>query len=351
MKTIEEVKRFVILFLELNGALVNKISDDVIEVVLTGELANYLSINDFITIVYKKELLEKYMNTVFIMPGSPILRKMVQLSKNNGRYTEHFVTELNLEIANLPQKMERNIHFINCRLKFLSINKEIYGTAIFNYKVSYITDDKIETIIKIPVDLYYLGINSKIFESYDKFFFKEKYDGGLEFGKIKPIDEVYNASKKIILKKISKDIETVKGNEKRKLNQEIKRITNFYIQNILELEDKLKKDTIDDAYRGKIKSKIKLFEIDLKNKIDDSIHKYRINVEMELINIEMIFQPKLICNYIIESKNGKIETKLFWDPVTRKVELPFCRNCLQMSSTFYLKGSNSLICSECEQIM
>ena len=348
MKTIDEVKRFVTLFFELNKALTNKISDDIMEVVLPEEFANQLSLNDFVTIVYKKELSGKYTNTLFIMPGSSILKKMIQLSKNTGRYIERFVDVPNLQIANLPQKIEKNITFINCRLNFLSTEKEIYGTAILNYKISYITEDKIETIIKIPIDLYYLGINSKILENYDRFFFKEKYDGELEFGKIKPMDAVYSASKKILLKKIGKNIEIIKKNEKRKLNQEIRRITNFYNENMLELENRLRKNTIDDAFRSKIKSKIKLFEIDLKNKIDDSIQKYRINVEAELISIEMIFQPKLVCNYLIQSKNGRIETKLFWDPVTRKVELPFCSNCFQMSDTFYLKSSDSMLCNECE---
>ena len=130
MNAIDEVKRFVTLFLETNGALVNKISDDIIEAVLSEKLANQLSITDFTTIVYKKELAGEYQNTVFIMPGSPILKEMVQISKNKGGYVEHFVTGLNLEIANVQQKIERNIKFINCRLNLLSMEKAIYGTAI-----------------------------------------------------------------------------------------------------------------------------------------------------------------------------------------------------------------------------
>ncbi len=351
MNAIDEVKRFVTLFLETNGALVNKISDDIIEAVLSEKLANQLSITDFTTIVYKKELAGEYQNTVFIMPGSPILKEMVQISKNKGGYVEHFVTGLNLEIANVQQKIERNIKFINCRLNLLSMEKAIYGTAIFNYKVSYITEDKIETIIQIPVDLYSLGMDFKIFENYNRFFFEEKYDGELELGEIKPVEEVYKASKKNLLRKIDRDIKIVKGNEKKKLNREIERITSFYHQNILEHETKIKKNNIDDAYRSKIRSKIELLEIDLRNKIDDAIHKYRVNVEIELINVEMVFQPKLTCNYLIEDKQGKIETKLFWDPVTRKVELPFCSNCFQMKNTFFINSSNSLLCDECENMI
>lgn len=331
------------------GALVEVTKDGMMEVVVSDELANKLGGKSYFKLVFDRNLLSQYPEAAFISYGHPALDMLINLASQKGLVTKWYLNGLKTTTGYLPDKVANKVKFYNCKTKYILDILERFSYVLFNFKISYLSDDKREEIKTVVVDRSSAAVISpKLLESLNRLIIDTKCEfRGMSEGEIKPSEEIYQTACDYTKNDISSTIEEMKDGILKRLSNEIRRVESYYSENEAELKQKLSKEGLSSQRRQMLKQKLKINALDKEQKILDLEEKYKLRVNIKLLNVALIYQPKIKCKLEITGDGNKFYFNVFWNPVVKDIEEPFCLKCKSSSYQMWFDQEFGLICSTC----
>ncbi len=103
------------------------------------------------------------------------------------------------------------------------------------------------------------------------------------------------------------------------------RLTAYYDELERDLQHRLTTATSDR--RAGLQDKLTAVKTERTHKLTDVAERYRVKLELTLINLMVIQQPKLIMPVRIENRTTKISRYAVWDPLLHRLEPPVCEVC------------------------
>ena len=133
------------------------------------------------------------------------------------------------------------------------------------------------------------------------------------------------------------------------------------LQRFLELDrarlndyyDDLEKDTsrrlqkAEDERRPVLEAKLTAIEGERKSKLADVEQKYHLLIQLELVNLAMIAQPKLDLTVEIRKRDVAVKRRVSWDPLLHVVEDLVCDSCGRSGNSLFLCENGHLAHAEC----
>lgn len=330
------------------GALAEFEDNGLLEVVASDELSNNFSNKSYFKFVFDRSLLPQYPDAEFISYGHPNLDMLINLASQKGLVTRWYLNGLKTTTGYLQDKVANKIKIYNCKTKYLMDILERFSYCLFNFKISYLTDDKKEEIKTVVVDRFSAAVNNKLLKALDTLSIGTECEfKGMSEGEIKPLAEVYEAGCNYIKNDISPTIEEMKRGILKRLSKEIMRVENYFLENEAEIKQKLNKEGLTNERRQNLKQKLKINALEKEKKILDLEEKYKLKVNIKLLNTALIYQPKIKCKLEIIGNGKSFYFNIFWNPIYKDIEEPFCMKCKSASYDMWFDADLGLICPAC----
>ncbi|MFC1712967.1 hypothetical protein ACFL6S_04815 [Candidatus Poribacteria bacterium] len=344
-----KIRRFVTTCLESVGALVEFPRYNYAEVVIPDEFADYFDGENYFNLSFDFDVAKDHEDSELVTYGSYFLDRVFDLASQRGLTCKKHIIDENVEIRNLDQKMKGKITFRNCRSSFVANAPIIYHYMLFNFKVSYISDERVDRIVRVLVNLNTGHVDTNMLKAVGSAFFTDDPHTNYTVEQTRPVDDAYRAATVALEEQIQPTIHELSGKIRRRLAGEKNRIMEYYDQTDGELN--LKRDRLVQSDRTEglksIDDKLRLSEIERQRRLNEIEEKNALKVSVMLFSASQISQTKIRNRYSVKRGKAERDVYIVWNPALNSVEPLACEICDSETTKMELCSNAHLGCTAC----
>lgn len=140
-------------------------------------------------------------------------------------------------------------------------------------------------------------------------------------------------------------LDNLRRRAQRHLELDRARLEQYYADLQADLERRLAK--AGEERRPALRDKLAAVQMERQNKLLDIQAKYELRLSLELINLALITQPKVILPVHLENRHTTVTRIVTWDPLLRRLEPLVCDACGEPGYELYLCANGHLAHQEC----
>jgi hypothetical protein len=289
-----------------------------------------------------------------IEKGSYALKTISSYLENSGQ-----ITLLKIKFENAGEEdIKKRINTPNCRIKKFLPKKRFNFFFRFTFHTTYQYLNESEKVIN-DIHIY----NGEPIEGDLSHYYLE--EGTKEEIKVPDMKESYFISKDELKKVILPKTEQVARDLNLRLEKEIRRIEEHFMQEEKETKEKIEKATdrlhefelIGDAekiYKQidlirslKQKTNFEELELDKSRAIQLEKQKHMLNINNKLFNTTLIYYPLNVFDVTLASPHKERVIEISFDPLTEKLTPLFCETCEKETNDLHLCATGHISCKHC----
>jgi tetratricopeptide (TPR) repeat protein len=344
-----KIRSFVTKCLESVGTLVEFTAYNYAEVLIPDELIDYFDGENYYKLAFDFDVARRHQEAELVTYGSYFLDKVLDLASQRGLTCRRHIVDEALELRNLPQKIAGRITLRNQKMNFVANSPVLYHYLLFSFKVSYVSDEREDQIIKLLVNLNTGHVDNRMLESIGSAFFTDNPHTNYGAENMQSVDYAYKIATEALDEQIQPKIHEIQNKIRIRLIGEKNRITEYYDQIDNELKLKLEKLNEKENKEGAntINDKLRLSMIERQRRLKEIEEKNALNAYVTLFNATLISQTKIRNKYNV--KKGKTERDIYvvWNPILKDVEPLICEICGTETFDVDLCSGSHLGCKEC----
>lgn len=293
--------------------------------------------------------------------GHPLVETVVEELRRQSANGLFFVNNIRLEKPGLFAIIEKALGLPNAKLFAVPgavERRRLYHYVRFNFKASLVADEKRELLL--PICMHLQGGYAVQWDEIER---TAMLDIDNQFGHLDPAQPEWPS--KPATNPLSEDVlrpllerarraaygelgDTLQSMEKR-----LQRYLELDRARLQQYHDDLKKDIerrlqkAEKDRRPALEPKIAAIETERQAKLADVEQKYRLRVDLELVNLAVIAQPKLDLKVEIKKRTATTQRQVAWDPLRHIVEPPACDVCGLPGDELYLCENSHLAHAGC----
>ena len=291
--------------------------------------------------------------------GHPLVETIVTELRQQPADTRFYINPARLEKPGLRELVEK-IGFQNARPTAGSVQRSrFYHYICFNFKASLVSDEKHELLVGVWMHLqggYRLPsneISTLIMLSVENAFPHMassppswrvmKSDEDL-LGR-ETLSELLDRARLASLDEIAPTLTLAQRRSQHFLDLDRARLNDYYNDLLHDLEKRISRAEEDRL--PSLQTKLAALEVERQIKLEDAEQKYHLRLDLELINLAIIAQPKLEIDVEISKRGVKTTRIVAWDPVRHILEPLVCDVCNQPGEGLALCESGHLAHPNC----
>ena len=325
------ITEFVFAALLQQGALIEDAGFGNYNVMLPDELAELLAIDPFVTLSFDESDTDDTLNLHY---GHPVVEALIDLCRSISTPTHLYATNLNLNKSSLGQLAIKMISLP--KKERLSLVRgavesiEVFHYIRFNFRAAIVSDEKHEHLVSAILSAQTgEAVADDRFEKAFAFHiepdWQEAPNAPVRWLKnANPLSEVcitalLDRAVVAALQSLHPLLDPIQRRSTRYLQLDQARLEGYYADLQQDLENRLAR--ADDANRVQsLQNKIAAIKSEQEAKFGDVVAKYQMRVHLELINIMIIEQPKVVLPMMVEHGKLKIPTQVVWNTLTYVLE-------------------------------
>ncbi|MDY7077234.1 MAG: hypothetical protein SXV54_09950 [Chloroflexota bacterium] len=297
--------------------------------------------------------------------GHPLVEMLMEEARAEPACVQVYINDLRLNKRGLLELARQALAFPNARLTAIEHKSEtpmLCHYVRFNFKAALITDEKRERLISVVMDvqagfavpeLIRIEQLARLEEEAalghpltapvrwlpgpgreDRVLSRPVLEGLLERATHAALDE------------LAAPLETLRRRAARYLELDQARLVGYYDDIARDLQRRIER-TDDDGRRTLLEDKLAAAQAERETKLADVEAKYRLRVELELINLQVIAQPKILLPVRVGNRTAKIERTIVWDPLLHRIEPLTCDVCGRPATRLTLCTGGHLAHEDC----
>ncbi|MBM3211960.1 hypothetical protein FJZ33_07065, partial [Candidatus Poribacteria bacterium] len=346
---IVKIRNFVTKCLESVGAIVEFTEYDYAEVVIPDEYARHFDGRNYFNLSFDFDVAKHHEDSEFVTYGGYFLDKVMELATQKGLACKRHISDPKIEIRNLPDKIKGKIAFRNCRINFVANIPVIYHYILFNFKVSYISDEREDRIVKILVNLNTGQVDDNMLKAVESVIFTDDPHTNYTVENMLSIEEAYKIATNNLEERIQSTIHDIRNKIDERLVNEKNRIMEYYNQ--IDDELNLKRKKLEDAKKtegiSSIDDKLRLSQIERQRRLNEIDEKNSLNVSILLFNAILISQTKIRNRYTLTRGKAERDIYITWNSVLNDVDTVVCEICHGDTMELELCSNSHIGCTRC----
>jgi hypothetical protein len=228
----------------------------------------------------------------------------------------------------------------------------------FNFKAALITDEKRERLISVFMDaqagvavpelaqMDQLAILTEepVYEHMAQAPVRWRSDGGAL--SLPVLEGLLERATRAALVELDTPLQTLRSRAARHLELDRARLTEYYDEMARGLQQRIDR-AFSDERRAPLESRLAATQAERQDKLADVEAKYRLRVELELINLQVINQPKVLLPVHIRHRSLQVERTVVWDPLLHRIEPIACDVCGKPGTRLMLCSGRHLVHDDC----
>lgn len=338
------------------GGLVEPPAYNNYEVLLPDDIAARLGIQPHQRFTFDGPHLHE--ETVYLHYGHPLVETIVNELHWQSANGQFFINNIRLEKPGLYSVIEKAIVLPNAKMfadPQASEQVHLHQIVRFNFKVSLIADEKRELILPIWMDLQKgYSINGSEIEKLALLASENPFDqiplaapSWTNESPISPqtLSGLLERARDSVADALGDTLAHLQKRLARFLELDRGRLNEYYAELLNDAHRRYQK--ADGDRLSVMEAKIAAITAEREAKLADAEQKYRLQIQLELLNLALITQPKLDLTVEIRKRITSVSRTVTWDPLLHIVEPLACDVCGRAGDSMMLCENGHLAHAEC----
>lgn len=357
-----DLSRFVLGYLTAQGSIVAPAEYGVHEALLPDGLADRLGVDSYLNLRFDTED-DAGDETLRLSVNHPLVDRLAENLLTVEANSEVFINHLRLDKKGLLEQAESNIGIVNARIspkKGAMEQKALHHYLRFNFKVTFVSDEKQESLVSVVMDAqngYAVTDPSHLQRLYATettpghphlSVAAPRWLGAEEIESAATYQALLDRAQAALTDQLSGRVQTMQNRIQRFLELDQARIVEYYDALESDLRRRLERTEETEAGRRKsAEDKLTAVQEERAAKLADIHARYQLRLEVELINVQRIVQPKVVLPVEIGDRRLTVTRHVVWDPLLHELEPLVCDACGQPGEQLHLCTSGHLAHEEC----
>ncbi|MFH1927300.1 MAG: hypothetical protein ABIK79_03865 [Chloroflexota bacterium] len=359
-----ELADFVLNVFRRSGGIVEPPAYGVYEVLLPDEAARRWNVPAYQRLAFADEVPAETAATEdvnIVSYGHPLLEKLMEEIRAERTCVLAYINDVRLDKRGLLTLARQTLAFPNARLSDVphkSKSAALCYYVRFNFKAALITDEKRERLVSVVMDAQAGFVVPELADAEQIARLEEEPTSGhLPTAPVRwlpgnpplsraVLDGLLERATHAALDELAEPLETLRRRAARHLELDGSRLTGYYDDIAHDLQHRLQRST-DPARRAALEDKLTATQAEREAKLADIEAKYHLRAELELINLQVIGQPKILLPVKIANRPAKVERTVIWDPLFHRIEPLACEVCGRSATRLMLCAGGHLVHEQC----
>lgn len=358
-----ELQRFVLEFVEEAGGIVEPSGPGIHEALLPQHLAETWQIPSYLQLAFGDA---EHVEAIRLGYNHSLVEQMVAAAQSQPASTRLFIPGLRLNKKGLEEVAAKEWSIQNARVvrqKRSTVSRVRSTYVRFNFKAEILSDEKHERLVSVLMDAHggyrvadpaTVEARATALEPDDLLLslpdapMRWQAAGAPPF--TKPLEEpvleaLLERAKKAVLQEIAEDLDALQKRVARFHELDEARLNEYYRELERDLQHRLAGASADR--RATLEEKLAAVRADRAQKLADVAERYRIQLNLSLLNLLVIQQPKLAVPVNIENRATQIGVFAVWDPLLHQLEPLACQVCGEPGPRIHLCLNGHLAHQNC----
>ena len=227
-----------------------------------------------------------------------------------------------------------------------------FPQALFWFQAGFVSDQKEQVILPVAVDLHQGREVRHMDRLLDESRLAEKPAQPLPPARSISLTEGYRRCRTQILRTVAALANHRSRDLAERRDQQIARLSRYYADLRKELDEQLGRARNVEEAKARHAERLATLEREEQLRIAELRQKSQLNVDLRLLQLLRIEQPKLLLSVALSAKDhapGGLD--VVWDPLTETVEAITCPRCGRPSYSFFLSKAGETGCEYCGPAM
>ncbi len=344
--------------LTYNGAIAEQAGDGVLDIILTGNLSESLSIPEYSRLYFSHEAQSD--DGIYASYDSEVFGSMAKLFAVKGRYSAaKYAASFQPNMEKLTKSVSEKITFSNATFRIDKTEHRNIPYLLVYFKYTALSDEKHEGVMPVLVNGLNLSV-SPFDNDISEFIHMLKESepvtvsdtGRSEMMRV--FSAAYSAGTRITEERLKDFVKSLE----RRLNRDTRRVYEYYDTLKRETEVAIWKkkrtgsQTEDKTIKGdgveRLRTKLDAIESERKWKIQDLISRYALSIQTEPVSAIRIETPSLVFLINIKRRLALRQFPVTYNPLTRHLDPLPCESCFHPKGAFFICDDRlHIICAAC----
>ncbi|WP_078429199.1 hypothetical protein [Alkalihalobacterium alkalinitrilicum] len=312
-----QLQQFVTEIIEEIGGFVEPIEYALCNVLIPEDYISHFQNRAEICLAFDFEVAQENPEAEFVTFGSYILEQLLAIVQEQAVSTLRFVEVERLELGNPLKKISDYLMNESGKLTIVEERPILGIWAVFNYQITYVSDERIETSDQVWINLLTNEVSSTMKKDQNRIIYKHEalYNYPI------PIQIDLSKSLEVATKYVKQKGEQ-QNNQVHKLvalEKDVTRITNYYTELLNENEKRASRKGLSDEKKKEITTKSAAIELEKDKQLQEIHNKYNVQTEINLDNGILYFIPLLEFTLNIEFRGTGKKKIIYYNPITKKL--------------------------------
>lgn len=357
------LQTFVLSYLQELGSLVERTAPGIHEVVLPDAVAHQWRVPAYQQLAFDEAVNGQVTHLDYT---HPFVETMIAAARAQAASTMAYITGLRLDKPGLAEVVRSSWNLPNSRVveRRDAVVARVRSTYIrFNFKAALVSDEKHEQLVSILMDAnagYAAPAPEPIMQAVNAVqpdvLVKSLANAPMRWTApdgtactdplaAQTLQELLHRTQAAVLRELADPLQTLQRRSQRFLELDEARLQDYYDDMAHDLQQRLA--SAQAERRDNLEEKLRAVEAERTAKLADVAERYRVRLDLTLLNLMVIVQPKLALPVSLETRTTKLATYAVWDPLLHRVEPLACTVCGLPSDRTFLCHHGHLAHDDC----
>ncbi|MEA4884015.1 MAG: hypothetical protein VB144_10260 [Clostridia bacterium] len=346
-----DLKAYLIDLAAAAGGVADAVDDDVLDLALPEGAATRAGLPEFFTVALSRDAADETQGAEYVTYGSAILDKLVGMGLDTGRALRlrAALPPTSMRVPpNLMQWIQDSVVFEKCRRPALeSTAVEHHQQVVFNFVLSYVSDEKLTDDVMIAVDRHTLGDDTGLLDGQTKVYFADAGTGRADNADaadsqelscpqviVHPYSEAATVAEGILAESALPQYISYQRQAALYCRQELAKLLRYYHETIEQLKSR-EETTTDGDRRERLAAKIQATLAEKERRSMDLIERYHVYASARLDSAAVRIMPKVRARLQVQHMRETLHQDVFYNLASSSVEPIACPICHARSAVVF----------------
>ncbi len=282
-------------------------------------------------------------------PGSPVVDELMAWAAARGRLAHSRLPAGRVRRNGLREEVERTLTFLHCRVRHDAGSPDVLDAryAQFNFRVTYLSDEKRERLYSIPVNLRSGHVNLRLAARLDGSAPDDPNETHRPEAAAIPMRHAYAAAQDGLRRLVDGESCDRRVRVENRFGVEFVRVNEYYDQIVKDLQ--LRRLGNDSEAAERLAQKLSGTEAERARKLHELGEKHRLHVLARLTSACIMVQAKTFFTVLLDRGATTRHLQLCYDSWLERLELPTCEGCHAETARVHVATDARLLCGACSE--
>lgn len=350
--TTSPLEEFLLEYMDVAGGAWQAVEPQVYDALLPAAVEQALGLaaaDGVLRFTLDPEALPDYPTAQLMAFGNPLLDRIFEHAQSLGQAAHVYLTGFNLSPHDLPAIVRRSLQ-VPAGVEVRSGPPRAYhfSAALFWFQATFISDEKVQDIFAVGIERYYGRLARTLIETLRSATLSDTRSYPYPDAPGLPLKRAYQLARDEATHAVTVTAHSRLTEIQQYLQRETQRLSGYFTDLRAELAERQAKAVTKGEDAAPFDLQRQSLDREEQDQLADLRHKLALRVQIQLINVLHVIQPKLrVRVQLVPASGPGGEIEVVFDPAAQKVEATVCPVCARPTLALALRRTGQVVCPAC----